>query len=323
MTLNPKGFYRYFMLIVVFILAALFIVPSITNAQDEGTPIEISGVVSQIGSGTITVAGLTVDVNSVTLDGSVTIGSTVTVTGQLLSTNVVVAQVIVVVSPAVTVTPATETTPEATPEMTPEATPSATPTPNPNVIIVVEGPVINIVTNIITIYDFNIAVDPANPLLNIIDIGDIIHVEGSFNGAGVIVATVVSNITNITTVSNGATAGLEGPIESINGNIVIVNGIPVQFAPDDPQLATLQIGDFLNVQGNFEGSGTTVVLVVINITIINNVVVNGNPLCWFHVDGMGMGMGHWHCDGMGMGMGMGEPDGMGMGDDGMGMGMGG
>lgn len=312
---------HYLVLMTVFLFVALLAIPSILTAQTtatpEGTPIEISGVVSQIGSGTITVAGLTVDVNSITLDANIIIGTTVTVTGHLSFTNVVIAQGISIVN--TTVTPTPEGTVEATPELTPEATVSVTQTPNADVVIIIEGPIINIVTNIITIYDFNIEVEPTNPMLNIIEIGDVIHIEGAFGNNGVIVATVVSNITNITTVTTGATVGLEGPIESINGNIVIVNGIPVQFAPNDPILATLQVGNFLNVQGNFEGSGNTIVLVVINIVIINNVVVDGNPLCWFHVGGMGMGMGHWHCDGMGMGMG-----GMGMGDDdGMGMGMGG
>jgi hypothetical protein len=306
----PRTHYRYFVLIAVFLSVATLTIPSLISAQEtatpEGTPIEISGVVSQVGNGTITVAGLTVNVSVVPISTNVTVGMTVRVTGYLLPTNVVVAQVITIVTPSVTAT----STVEGTPEATPEVTPSATLTPNPSVVIVVEGPVVNIVSNIITIYNFNIELEPTNPMLNIIDIGDIVHVEGVFSGSGVIVASVVSNVTNITTVSNGATAGLEGPIEAINGNIVIVNGIPVQFASDDPRLVTLQIGDFLNVQGNFQGSGTTVVLVVINVTIINNVVINGNPLCWFHVDGMGMGMGHWHCDGMGMG------------DDGMGMGMG-
>lgn len=304
----------YLVLIVVFLLTVLLAVPSIINAQTtatpEGTPIEISGVVSQIGSGTITVAGLTVDLNSITLDANIVVGTTVTVTGHLSSANIVIAQGIIIV--ITTAMPVPEGTVEATPELTPEATVSVTPTPNGDVVIVIEGPIINIVTNIITIYDFDIEVEPTNPMLNIIEIGDVIHIEGVFGNNGVIVATVVSNITNITTVTTGATVGLEGPIESINGNIVVVNGIPVQFAPDDPLLATLQVGNFLNVQGNFENSGATVVLVVVNIVVINNVVVDGNPLCWFHVDGMGMGMGHWHCDGMGMGMGMGD-GGMGMG----------
>ncbi|HEX2908012.1 MAG TPA: hypothetical protein VHO69_14175, partial [Phototrophicaceae bacterium] len=137
----------------------------------------------------------------------------------------------------------------------------------------------------------------------------------AFNNSGVIVATVVSNLATVTNVATGATVGLDGPIQAINGNVVTVNGIPVQFAPDDPRLATLQVGNFLNVQGNFVNNGTVIVLVVVNVTVINNVVINNNPYCWYH-DG-GMGMAHWHCDGMGMGdamgMGMGMGDAMGMG----------
>jgi hypothetical protein len=312
--------HRYLVFITVFCAAVLLALPTIISAQEtatpEGTPIEISGVVSQISTGTITVAGLTVEISGATLDANITVGTTVTVTGHMLPTNVVVAQVVIIIIPGVTSTPeaTSEATPEATVEVTPEVTPPATPTGNPNVVIVIEGPVVNIVTNIITIYNFNIEVEPTNPILTIIEIGDVIRVEGAFGGSGIIIASVVSNVSTITTVDTGATVSLDGPIEAINGNIVIVNGISVQFAPNDPQLATLHVGDFLNVQGNFVGSGTTIVLVVINITIINNIVVDENPYCWFHVNGMGMGMGHWHCDGMGMGMGMG------MGEDGMGMG---
>lgn len=294
--------------------AVLVGLPMTIRAQDTATPeprsIEITGIVSQMGSGTLTVAGLTVDVSAIALDTTISVGTPVTVTGHLLSTNVVVAQVVAIINLGTTATP------EATPTLPPEAMPTATPTADPNAVIVVEGPVANIVTNIITIYDFQIEVEPTHPILNIIDIGDVIRVEGTFGEMGVIVASVVSNVSTTTTVTTGVTVSLDGPVEAINGNVVVVNGIPVQFTPNDPRLATLRVGDFLNVQGNFEGSGTNVVLIVINITIVNNVIVDDNPYCWFHVDGMGMGMGHWHCDGMGMGMGTG----MGMG---MGMGMGG
>jgi hypothetical protein len=311
----PKTNYRFFLLIALFLVAALAI-PSIISAQatptpaPDGTPIEISGVVSQIGTGTITVAGMTIDVSGVALDAGVTVGTTVRVTGHILSTNVVVAQVIIIVNISGTVTPTPEATSEATPEQTPEATASATPA-NPDIIIIIEGPVTNIVTNIITIYSFDIEIEPAHPMLNIIEIGDVVHIEGAFGNSGIIVASLVSNVSTTVTVATGVTANIEGPIESINGNIIIVNSIPVQFDPNDPNLAGLQVGDFLNIQGNFENNGTIIVLVVVNITIINNVVIEGNPLCWYHE---GMGMGHWHCDGMGMGMGMG------MGDEGMGMG---
>jgi hypothetical protein len=182
------------------------------------------------------------------------------------------------------------------------------------VIIVIEGPVINIINNIIVVYNFNVQVNPQDPILSVIDIGDIVHIEGALDGNGVIVANLVSNISSTTVVSGGAaTVSLDGPVELINGNQLVVNGVSVQLPANDPLLGQVRVGDFVRVQGNFEGSGTTIILVVINITIINNIIIGGVPFCWFHADGMGMGMGHWHCDGMGMGMGMGMGDGMGMG----------
>jgi len=295
---------------VMLIFVSLVMLTSVLSAQTPtptGTPIEISGVVSQINARTIVVAGLPVDVSAIALDTNVTVGTTVTVTGYLTASNVIVAPVIVIVIPGATSTPTGSATPVQTVTATPETIPTGTPTPNPNLIVVIEGPVVNIVTNIITIYDFDIEVEPANPILDLIEIGQIIHVEGVFNNAGIIVASVVSNLSSVTTVTTGATVSMDGPIEAINGNIVIINGIPVQFEPNDPRLTTLQVGNFLNVQGNFQNNGTTIVLVVVNVVIVNNVVVNGNPFCWYHETGMGMGMGmgHWHCDGMGMGMGMG------------------
>lgn len=220
----------------------------------------------------------------------------------------------------VTATATSESVPSVIPTISPATavTPSNTPPPQTQEVIVnIEGPVTNISNNIVSIYDFNIAVEPQHPILQVIDVGDIVRVQGVLGSDNTVVATIISNILDAN-LANGvnATVGLDGPIEAINGGIVTVNGIPVQFSPDDPLLQTLQIGNFVSVQGNFENNGTSIVLVVVNIVVINNVVIDGNPTCWFHVDGMGMGMGHWHCDGMGMGMGDG------MGDDGMGMGMG-
>lgn len=298
---------------VLYLVLLALALPLFASAQDtptpDGTPIEIIGTVTEINVNTIIVAGVPVDVSGINLDSSITVGATISVTGVRLSTNVIVAQTIVIISSG---TPPAEVTPEATPEITPEATAEATPTPAPN-IIVIEGPVINIVNNIITVYDFDVEVEPQNPILTIIDIGDIIRVEGAFGGGNVIVASVVSNITSVTTVNNGgpATVGLEGPVESISGNLIVVNGISVELAASDPLLQTVQVGTFVNVQGNFQNRGNTYVLVVVNVVIINDVDYVRND-CWYHETGMGMGMGHWHCDGMGMGMG----------DPGMGMGMG-
>jgi hypothetical protein len=219
-------------------------------------------------------------------------------------------------------TPTIEVTPTIAPIVTTEliaSTPpmivTTTPEPTLETVVVVEGPVSEIADNRVTIYDYSIAVEPQHPILNLINVGDVVRIEGMFDSSGVVVASVVSNIPSTNVVSGGeATVGLEGPVEAIDGNVIVVNSIPVQLTPDDPLLQTLEVGDFVSVQGNFQGSGATIVLVVVNITIVNNVIIDDNPLCWYHDDGMGMG--HWHCDGMGMG-------GMGMGDDGMGgMGMG-
>jgi hypothetical protein len=189
--------------------------------------------------------------------------------------------------------------------MTDEPLPLA-PTATPFTLVVVEGPITNIVDNLITVYDFTIEVEPEHPVLNLINTGDIVRIEGTIDNSGVVLATVLSNIPSETIVSTGTTAtvSLDGPIEAITDNVVTVNEIQVQIDPADPILQTLQVGNFVSVQGNFEGSGANIILVVINVTVINNVIIAGVPFCWFH-EGMGMGMGHWHCDGMGMGMGMG------------------
>jgi hypothetical protein len=316
----------YSVLCLVLLMLALPLFASAqATATPTGTPIEIIGVVSEVSVNTIIVAGVPVDVSGINLSTSVTVGTTVSVAGVRVSSTVIVAQTILIINtnltatPTMTVTPGATFTPSATPLVspTPTAAPAtATSTPAPNVIVI-EGPVINIINNIITIYDFDVEVEPQNPILTIIDIGDIVRVEGAFSGGNVIVATVVSNITSITTVNNSgpATVGLEGPVESINGNIIVVNGISVELGANDPLLQTVQVGNFVNVQGNFQNRGNVYVLVVVNVVIINDIDYIDND-CWFHEDGMGMGMGmgHWHCDGMGMGMGMG--------DDGMGMGMG-
>jgi hypothetical protein len=177
----------------------------------------------------------------------------------------------------------------------------------------IEGPITSIVDNIVTIYNFRVEIEPQNPILQVIDVGDVLHVKGVQDSSGAIIASIVSNIPDAAIVNGStATVGLDGPVEAINGNTIIVNSIPVQLAPDDSLLQTIQIGNFVSVQGNFELSDSKIVLVVVNIDVVTNTIIQSN--CSFHVDAMGMG--HWHCDTMGMGMGdtgMGDAMGMGMG----------
>ena len=52
-----------------------------------------------------------------------------------------------------------------------------------------------------------------------------------------------------------------GPIEAINGNIIVIYGIEITFDPNDPLLLTLQIGDNISISGVI-GEGNLVVTVI-------------------------------------------------------------
>lgn len=254
--------------------------------------------------------------------------NTAGIVGTLTLTTLPGNQVAVVPSETITATVERETlTPVVTliPSLTTESainTPTTTqsaiqigtslpPIATQEMVINIEGPITSIVDNIVTIYSFRVEVEPQNPILKVIDVGDVVRVKGVQDSSGTIIASVISNIPDETIVSGStATVGLDGPVEAINGNTIIVNSIPVQLVSSDPLLQTIQVGNFVSVQGNFQISSSSIVLVVANIAIINSTTIQND--CSYHVDAMGMG--HWHCDGMGMGddgMGMGAAMGMG------------
>jgi hypothetical protein len=58
-------------------------------------------------------------------------------------------------------------------------------------IIIIEGPISEINGNIIVIFDIDIAISVDDPILLVIQIGDVIRVEGSSGGSNVIIAIVV------------------------------------------------------------------------------------------------------------------------------------
>lgn len=62
------------------------------------------------------------------------------------------------------------------------------------IVITIEGPVEAVIVNVIVIYGIEIALDPDDPLLTVIEIGDIVHVEGAVteaDGVTIIVAVTV------------------------------------------------------------------------------------------------------------------------------------
>lgn len=97
--------------------------------------------------------------------------------------------------PEVTETPAPEVTetpsPEATETPEPETTPEAGQTP---IIIVIEGPVQEINVNIITIFDIDIELEIDDPVLTVIQVGDVIRVEGELFDRGTTIIIVAVTI---------------------------------------------------------------------------------------------------------------------------------
>lgn len=89
-------------------------------------------------------------------------------------------------------TPTLGTTTPAAPTVTPQAT--ATSIDDDAVIIVIEGPVQEININIITIYDIDIVLAPDDPLLTVIQIGDVIRVEGAIDDDGPTIVIIAITI---------------------------------------------------------------------------------------------------------------------------------
>lgn len=78
----------------------------------------------------------------------------------------------------------------------PEATPEATAEPDDElaITIIIEGPVEAININIITIFGIDVEVDPEEPILAIIEIGETIRIEGNVSAESDTLLIIVVNI---------------------------------------------------------------------------------------------------------------------------------
>ena len=184
---------------IAFVLMILVVVPTLAQAQTG--VITLTGIVGEVRTDALVVNGLTISLAETTAPAGLVVGAQISVTGTLRADGVIVAQVIIIIAPpGLTATPTSTHTPMPTltaiadPSMTPTLTatpdPLASPTATPitpdddDVVIVIEGPVMAIQINIITIYDIDIAVAPNDPVLTVIQIGDIVRVEGILYSPG-------------------------------------------------------------------------------------------------------------------------------------------
>lgn len=90
---------------------------------------------------------------------------------------------------------------------------------------------------------------------------------------GTLVPTVMPTVTPGTTPTPipYATIIIEGPVESINLNIIVVYGQRIKLRSDDPILAKLKHGDWVRVSGNYglDDDKVTVVVIVVVIVIVD------------------------------------------------------
>jgi hypothetical protein len=106
--------------------------------------------------------------------------------------------------------PTSESTAETTPEETPPVT--ATGAGAENTLIVLEGPVQSINVNVITVFDVQLQVNPDDPILANLHIGDNVHVEGRMVQDGDVFIVVVVNITRIDVAAPPSNPPNAGPL---------------------------------------------------------------------------------------------------------------
>lgn len=210
--------------------------------------------------------------------------------------------------------------------------------------IVIEGPVQSINGNAITISNIAIQLDDDFDASRL-QIGDIVRVEGSpttTNNVLVIIAVTVVIVvdidsgtptpaaTAIDTVTpspddddDGIRIIIEGPVQSININIITIYDIDIIVAPDDPILTVIKIGDVIRIEGDRVEQGTTIVIIAVTVILVNvDVVINDNGSVWRDNDSCGNPPPSWapangwrrRCEG-GNGNGNGNGRGRGKDDD--------
>ncbi len=214
-------------LILALAAVAILLVGSVgLRAQDDNT-ITITGTLDAItANNTIIVNGASYNMGQgVALPSSTLLGVNITITGRRDPATQAVVVISITITTGATPTPSAtaegtaeatpESTAESTAESTPEATPESTAQPTPEmtpsdddtleITIIIEGPVQEININIITIYDIDIELRVDDPLLVVIQIGDIVRVEGNAQDRGGVVIIIAVNVAVINVDINIAT----------------------------------------------------------------------------------------------------------------------
>lgn len=201
---SSKFPYRLIAIVLVFSLIFTAIPPAEAQGPD-GSRLQFTGTVEALDDTVVTVSGLQVDISLITLSSAdLEIGMTVTVAGVMEET-IVVAAVVIIIAPAPD-QPDAPSDGSAPPQDNPEDG-SVPPTDSPEngPVIVIEGPVQSININIITIFNIDIEVDAADPILTDLHIGDYVRIAGNthFESGTIIIVAVTVVIVNVVIVVDG------------------------------------------------------------------------------------------------------------------------
>lgn len=163
------------------------------------------------------------------------------------------------------------------PNCAPTPTPTATPAPPP-LVIVIQGTVQAVNANIITIAGINVQVNADNPILSAVQMGTPLRVEGTVgadaNGQFILMA---SSIASAPANMPAQTIYVQGRVDAVNANVITISGISIQIDPANPILASIQVGDYVQVNANIHVGGASVALVAITVVVIVNVVPDAAP----------------------------------------------
>lgn len=62
---------------------------------------------------------------------------------------------------------------------------------------------------------------------------------------------------------------IEGPVESINGSVVVIYDIEVQIDPNDPNLAIINVGDYVRIDGDQVVTGDGIIVIAVLVEVVN------------------------------------------------------
>ncbi|MBZ0303141.1 MAG: hypothetical protein K8J31_25565 [Anaerolineae bacterium] len=174
-------------------------------------------------------------------------------------------------------------------------------------LIAITGPVQAVNVNIVTIFNIPVQFNPSDLILAQLHVGDVLSVGGNLvsSGGGILIipvqAVIVVNVEipdpeatpestpdpeatpEITPEPNPGSGNVpvtivvEGPVEAINVNVITIFNIQIEVEPTAPILTQIHIGDHIRVEGNPRTVGNTIIIVAVNVTIVNVIVVDHNP----------------------------------------------